>query len=604
MTEKTARLRALQRQIYHLDSRIARLRALSEQYTRVRLAVFVAALVITFGMFSQVSEVAGWISAALGLVVFMVIARRHRRVDVSTHLHEAYRQIKTAHIARIELDWPNIPPEHLTPLSPDHPFAADLDIIGEFSLHRLMDTAVSREGGERLQTWLLNPVPDPRLIEHRQILIRELIPLAPFRDRLTLNARLISGGRIEGKRLLSWFEYHTATHPTRRDVIIAAALAAINLGAFVLSAQPGMRPIWPVTFIVYVLYSRDRLSKAGDLFAQSMSLGELVNNLNAVFRFLETYRYGANAALKVLCAPFLDPHKRPSAQIRQVGRIVSAVSLRGNPLLWFLINAAVPWDMYFAYRLNRRKAEIAAHLPRWLDVWFELESVCSLATFAYLNPEFTFPVLVDAPVFKSEQIGHPLIPYTTKVCNDFALTELGTLVIITGSNMAGKSSFLRTLGVNLCLAYAGGVVNAARLETGLFRVFTCIRVSDSVTEGFSYFYAEVRRLKALLEALNRDHPYPLFFLIDEIFRGTNNRERLIGSRAYIRALVGQHGLGLISTHDLELVRLADEMPQVSNMHFREEVIDGQMIFDYRLRTGPSPTTNALKIMVLQGLPVE
>ncbi|MCA9874192.1 MAG: hypothetical protein KC441_11075, partial [Anaerolineales bacterium] len=173
----------------------------------------------------------------------------------------------------------------------------------------------------------------------------------------------------------------------------------------------------------------------------------------------------------------------------------------------------------------------------------------------------------------------------------------------TGSNMAGKSSFLRTLGVNLVLAYAGGPVLAHSFQARLFRLYTSIRVSDSVTDGFSYFYAEVRRLQGLLAALETEDERPLFFLIDEIFRGTNNRERLIGSRSFVRALVGGRGVGLIATHDLELVKLAEERTAVHNFHFRDDVVDGKMVFDYTLRPGPCPTTNALKIMQLAGLPV-
>jgi DNA mismatch repair ATPase MutS len=170
--------------------------------------------------------------------------------------------------------------------------------------------------------------------------------------------------------------------------------------------------------------------------------------------------------------------------------------------------------------------------------------------------------------------------------------------------MAGKSVFLKTVGVNLSLAYAGGPVNAQLLRTVPFRLFTSMGISDSVTDGISFFYAEVRRLRALLAELERDHPLPLLFCIDEIFRGTNNRERLIGSRAYLRALAGKHGLGFIATHDLELAKLAGELPQVVNFHFRDRVEDGRMVFDYILRPGPCPTTNALRIMQLEGLPVE
>ena len=169
--------------------------------------------------------------------------------------------------------------------------------------------------------------------------------------------------------------------------------------------------------------------------------------------------------------------------------------------------------------------------------------------------------------------------------------------------MSGKSTFLRTLGVNVCLAYSGGPVNATSMRVIPFRLFTSINVSDSLSDGISYFYAEVRRLKFLLDELVREHPFPLFFLIDEIFRGTNNREREIGARAYVRALVGGNGVGVISTHDLELVKLENELPDIRNNHFREEVIDGRMVFDYRLRPGPCPTTNALKIMSMEGLPI-
>jgi DNA mismatch repair ATPase MutS len=289
--------------------------------------------------------------------------------------------------------------------------------------------------------------------------------------------------------------------------------------------------------------------------------------------------------------------------------VLAAASVRGNPFLWMALSVLTPWDLYVMRWLDRCRSMVAALLPGWLDVWFELEALGSLANLAYLNPDYVFPELVTdgRAVFEAEALGHPLIPDDERVCNDFTLHDLGELTLITGSNMSGKSTFLRTLGMNLCLAYAGGPVNARDLRTAPFRLFTSIRLTDSVTDGISYFYAEVKRLKALLSALEGEHRFPLFFLIDEIFRGTNNRERLIGSRSYIRALVehGQTGgAGVVSTHDLELVHLADEMPQIKNHHFEETIAGGQMLFDYKLRPGPCPTTNALQIMRLEGLPVD
>ena len=186
----------------------------------------------------------------------------------------------------------------------------------------------------------------------------------------------------------------------------------------------------------------------------------------------------------------------------------------------------------------------------------------------------------------------------------FSLRKVGEITLITGSNMAGKSTFLKTAGVNLCLAYAGGPVNAKVLRTRLFRIFTCMQIHDSITDGLSFFYAEVKRLKALLAVLHEDDQAPIFFLIDEIFKGTNSRERLIGSRTYIHHLSKQSGVGMIATHDLELGQLDDQISSLTNYHFRDDVTDGRMVFDYKLHQGLCTTTNALKIMRMEGLPVE
>ncbi|HRW08991.1 MAG TPA: MutS family DNA mismatch repair protein, partial [Caldilineaceae bacterium] len=314
--------------------------------------------------------------------------------------------------------------------------------------------------------------------------------------------------------------------------------------------------------------------------------------------------------LQALCAPFTDTAVHPSEHVRRIARIAAATGVQGNPLLALLLNLLVPWGLYFAWQLAKEKAELRELLPTWLDCWTELEALSSLATFGVLNPQATFPALTNAgtqhsdPLFAVTALGHPLLPRAEVVRNDFAVAALGNVVILTGSNMSGKSTFLKALALNLCLAFTGGPVDAAHLVTPRLRLFTCIKVSDSVTDGISYFYAEVRRLKALLDALQQEDDLPLFYVVDEIFRGTNNRERLEGSRAYIRALAAQAGLGLVATHDLELVRLADEIPTIANYHFRDDIVDGRMHFDYQLRPGPSPTTNALKIMRHAGLPVE
>ena len=327
------------------------------------------------------------------------------------------------------------------------------------------------------------------------------------------------------------------------------------------------------------------------MFGEAYDLARQLGQLRVILSDLENYPYAPGSRLAKLCAPFWQGPVCPSAALRKIGWIVSAASLRQNAFLSLALNTLVPWDMFFADLLERYKRELRGLLPAWLDAWATLEALVALANFTRLNPENSFPEILPLsarPVVRGKAVGHPLIADAARVTNDFSLQEMGEVVIITGSNMSGKSTFLRTLGVNLVLAYAGSTVAAQALECLPFRLFTSMNVSDSLSDGISFFYAEVSRLKALLDQLEAANRLPLFFLIDEIFRGTNNRERQIGSRAYTHALAGKNGAGLISTHDLELAHLAENIPAVHNYHFREDIQDGKMVFDFQIRPGRQP----------------
>ena len=265
----------------------------------------------------------------------------------------------------------------------------------------------------------------------------------------------------------------------------------------------------------------------------------------------------------------------------------------------------MPWGLFFSMKLENLKEDIEPKLTKWLDKFYELEALNSLANFTLLNPEYTFPTFKEDSntLFKAEKLGHPLIQEDQKVANDFEVNPGKDLFLITGSNMAGKSTFLRTVGINLVLAYSGAPVNAESLNTGLFRIFTSINVTDSLGDGLSHFYAEVKRLRYLLDELNKEDEIPLFFFVDEIYKGTNNRERFAGSAAFLKEVAGKNGIGMISTHDLELADLKSEIDQLSNWHFVESISNGKMSFEYKLKSGPCPSTNAITIMKMEGLPV-
>ncbi len=612
--QKAALNEVLARHVERLDRRIARLEALSSRYSWSRLGIVLGGGALAWLVFETAGDAPGALLLTLVAAGFGAAAFRHGRIERSIRRHRLWRRIKSAQVARMNLDWPHLPLSPEAAADPEHPFERDLNLTGPRSLHHLLDTAVSREGSTRLRDWLTTAVPDPARTRRRQALVAELAPLSTFRDRLTLQSALVSDpaeGRWEGDRLLRWLRHHTDDPKIVRLLAGLGVLAAANVTLFVLWAAGVLPPWWAFTFTAYAWVYLLRNRAFRHLFEEAEHLHGTLGLFGAVLKHLESFSYRRHPHLERLCAPFHQGERRPSRLLRRLGWIAVAASSQKSELLWLVLNALVPWDLYFSYRLGRYKEALREVLPVWLDRWYELEALCALAGFAYLNPSYTLPDVADAPaatsaepLLEAHRIGHPLLPDAVKVRNDYAIQHTGAITLVTGSNMSGKSTFLRTLGVNLCLAYAGGPVDAERLHAAPMRLFTCIQVSDSVNDGISYFYAEVRRLKALLEELRLPHRYPLFFLVDEIFRGTNNRERLAGSRAYVRALAGGHGAGLISTHDLELVQLADELPDLRNMHFREEVRDGRMLFEYRLHEGPCPTTNALKIMELEGLPVE
>jgi hypothetical protein len=634
------RHQTLTRHIQRLERHIDTLLAADRRFFWLRLGVLVGGALLVFLSYLTGQGRLVWVALALSVLAFSAVVFFHRRLDRSILRTRLSRQYYRAQAARMDLDWESIPfhfsdiPGSAVDGAADsplaaHPFAADLNIVGDRSIHQLVDTAFSLGGSRRVRDWLLSPVPVPGTIAERQAILAELGPLAGFRSRLTLNSALVQakpGERWDGEALLRWLREESGGKSLAPVLVVLAGLAALSAAFFLLNLFAGLPPFWILSFMLYVAIYYSRYRDLEETFEDAQRLGVELEKFRAVAVYLEQYPFSRGSRLAEICAPFKNSRVRPSHILRRVTWIASAASLRGNPFVWAVINAVLPWDLYFTHRLRQLREAIHELLPTWLDAWYELEALSSLANFAYLNPSFVVPEVKrlfswpdgrseDAaftvePVFAARRVGHPLLPKAEKVSNDFTILRLGEVFIITGSNMSGKSTFLRTIGVNLALAFAGGPVDAESLVTLPFRLFTCISVSDSLSDGISYFYAEVRRLKSLLDELNQSGlqppvgSLPLFFLIDEIFRGTNNRERQIGSRAYVQSLVGAYGVGVISTHDLELAHLADELPGVSNQHFREDVQGQRMVFDYRLRPGPSPTTNALKIMQLEGLPVD
>lgn len=593
---------SLVRQIARLERRLKTLYSREQRFAWIRLAAFLTGLA---GVILSASYLnAGWTRLIFlgSALVFALIVVLHRRLDRSILQFEIVAEIRRTQLARLEVAWQQIPlsyqPEARRALD------IDLDLSGPRSLHHLLNLAVSQEGSVRLLAWLTAADPDPALIRERQRVVAELAALPRFSDRLLLNLRLISKDLIQGSRLIGWLEAPLPAQRLKTLILVGAGAAVINLSLLTLNALGRLPPYWILTLALYFAYTNYNARHFKDLLAAIVDLEREMGRFQVLLQHLESFPLGNSPHLAQLLAPFRDPARLPSALLKRIKWVTAGVGLRSNPILGLLVNLITPWDALFALLASRLREQARARLPLWMQTWYDLEALCSLGEFARLHPGNAFPAVDrdSAPVLQTQALGHPLIPPSRRQSNDFAIERLGQVLILTGSNMAGKSTFLKTLGINLCLAYAGGPVCAQSLSMRPFRLGTCMKISDSLADGWSYFFAEVQCLKTLLDSVSQAHPDPVFYLIDELFRGTNNRERLIGSRAFIHSLIGADCVGLIATHDLELASLAEDTPLVLNYHFKDRVENGKLVFDYQLQPGACPSTNALHIMELEGLP--
>ncbi|MBN8590899.1 MAG: hypothetical protein J0M33_04040 [Anaerolineae bacterium] len=606
MPTRTDRLTLLDRNITRVQSRLAALSRRNDRLSTVRLLVVLTGAVLTLLLWNNFQPVALSL-ALLTAIAFTGLVILHRRLRSRLRSAQDWLHVHRTHIARATLDWSHIPAPPRRDAQADHPFELDLDITGSQSLLHLLDTTATHQGHDLLRHWLLNPLLTADAITARQAQVRELS--ARFTTALARSSRgaAVGDSRLDTEPSLQWLTADAGPQVPARLLIVLAGLCLLTAVLFIINQVAQIGPFWAISFVIYVAISLTQLPAAASFRILAFGLRDVFQSLDSVFRFLERVDTAGKPTLTARLQPFKGTD-RPSRQLRSLNLTLAAGSLQGNVILWATLNALVPWDLFFAYRLGQQRATLRGLLPQWLTIWHELEALAALRTFGWLNPEYARPQITVTqkadeaylvPTMVAALIGHPLIAHENRICNDFRL-QSNTVVLLTGSNMSGKSSFLRTLGINRVLAQVGSVVCAESLSLEPARLFSVIRVSDSLAAGYSYFYAEVLRLKALLDALKADDPTPLFYLIDEIFKGTNNRERLLGSQAYLTALMAGRGSGLVSTHDLELATV----PGLLNYHFADQVADGELRFDYRLREGVSPSTNALRIMALAGLPVD
>lgn len=591
-----------------IEREIALLERTIAQIAYSRLASFLLAATAAAAGVWWMPQVRGvmFAAAALLLVVFVALVVRHSRVEERRD-HARERLLFTREsIAAIHRAWDQLPPVP-APVGEDHPYALDLDLAGEASLFQLVDRGATPFGRATLQGWLLAPAP-LEAIARRQAAVRALARDTGLREELTAWARLLRNDPEHLTRFLAWAEGEPWLLKRPMLLWTTRVLTVVSVVSIALAAAGLIEtPIWIATATAsgvltwacrhQIQATFDRAADSGEAFRRYARLLDRAARVTAAAPLLDDLRARLHAGAVAA-----------SAAVRRFTRAADRSNLRYSAAVFHVaIQATTFWDFHALAALESWQQAYGRRVRPWLQALGELEAIVALAGLCHDNPSFQFPELVhgEPPLYEARGIGHPLIAGPLRVVNDVSAGPPGTFLLITGSNMSGKSTLLRAIGLNAVLAQAGAPVCAAALRMPAVRVYTSMRVHDSLAQGVSYFMAALTRLKQIVDA-SRDADPPLLYLLDEVLQGTNSAERQIAVRRIVGFLLEQHAIGAVTTHDLDLAATGRLASAARMVHFSEgfQAAAGRetMYFDYVLRPGIATSRNALKLMEMVGLP--
>jgi len=577
-------------------ARVAELERAERRFATLRLSIFLAGLAMLWPVGTR--QIGGvWLLLPFALFVFVVwLHDRARRRRVRGERSIAFYE---RGLARLDDDWAGHGSSGDAFLDPEHPYAADLDLFGRGSLFELLCTARTRVGEQTLADWLREPA-EPDTVRLRQQAVESLRGRLDLREALAVLGEDVRDDD-DPQALRGWAEAPIAL-PSNWPRAVAVLLALANYAAFAAWVElPYGRFIFlgalAASGLFAMAFRRPVHAALGTVERAERKL-ELLAEVLALLEH-ETFDTPLLERLRAQLDTRGDPASR---RIARLARLVQLRDSRENLIFKpFAAMMLLGTQLGFAFEHWRRDS--GADVRRWLDAVGQFEALSALAAFAYEHPDDPFPRVVESgPQFVAAGIGHPLLPVDRAVRNDVSLSEQPRMLLVSGSNMSGKSTLLRTVGTNAVLALAGGTVRARQLTLSPLRIGACMRVVDSLQDGTSHFYAEIRRLRQVVEL--GDEAHDLLFLLDEILHGTNSHDRRIGAEALIRGLLERGGIGLVTTHDLELARIADALePRAINVHFEDRLEGDRITFDYRLKPGVVRKGNALELMRAVGLEV-
>ncbi|AFM01314.1 mismatch repair ATPase (MutS family) [Desulfitobacterium dehalogenans ATCC 51507] len=579
----------------------------ANQLSNYRLFSFLLGFTVAVFLYLKVSGVSGIVTGILTLGVFLYLASRHRHVRTQLRYSEILTGLNQKGIQRLQGEWVKFKEQGVEFSEEKHPYAIDLDLFGQASIFQWINSAQTPLGRVTLSQVLKTPFKNHEELLKRQEAIAELARNLGWRQRFETEGVVASQQFQAVEPFILWAKEREEAYlkpVLKLAVTVLPAITCIMGALYVFwGAVPWQVPglLVAVQIVLLQLYNKGRSKVLSMVYKHEASLKTYADMLKQ----LEKKKF-RSAELQRL-QHILRDQKGQSAyeQIQKLSKIVERISNRENAMFIF-INILLLWDYHCMIALEEWKSKSGGLLKSWLEVIARFEELSSLATIPFENPDWVFPVIVEKSAeqrgLTARQMGHPLLT-RKRVTNDFTLKEPSGIALITGSNMSGKSTFLRTVGTNLLIAYTGAPVCAQEFRCSIVEIWTCMRVSDNLEQSISSFYAEILRIKQIVEAAKGNEP--VFFLLDEIFKGTNSHDRHQGAIALIQQLQKEGALGLVSTHDLELGELERESKgRIKNYHFREYYQNKEIYFDYKLRGGISTTRNALYLIGLAGIEIE
>ncbi len=581
-----------------LQSQRGRQSSFEHRHQQLGIAKLVVALAAVIALVWVVkSQAASIFCLLVPVLVYLLLDAAHVRALRSLKRCSRTMAFYERGLARLQNHWMGTGEDGSQFLDPSHPYARDLDLFGKASLFELLCTARTCAGQEILAQWLLHPA-SLEEIRSRQAALAELRARLDLREELSVFGEDIRS-RVRPDAITAWAEAPAAFRPVPAQ-IAATVLAVFWIASLVVWAIWGL---WDVAFassVVNVFFNyqlRARVLKIipAEAFAPDFTL------LAGVLARFERESFSA-AKLASLQAALKEEGVQPSLSIAKIRRLLESLESRRN-ILVAAIDPFIFWTAQIALAMERWRRKFGPAIRHWLAAVGEMEALTALAGYAYEHPADVFPEFAeDGALFQAEGLAHPLLPEGQAVRNDLSIGGELRLLIISGPNMAGKSTFVRAAGINAVLAQCGAPVRARRLRLSLLQVTASICILDSLQGGVSRFYAEITRLK-LIAGLAAG-PLPVLFLLDELLSGTNSHDRRIGAEAVVKSLVARGAVGLVTTHDLALTLMVDDMKsQAANFHFEDHLENGELRFDYRLVPGIAKTSNALKLMRSIGLEV-